>query len=141
MFKNIARMLLLLLPFSGCAGTGESVSTPSPTPESAPAQVSTESPPIPSGWHTIEYGQIALEVPANWTLDGAGPCTGEAIVSPPRARASCPPLPSALIVRSAEGATRTKRSTNEVVVGDFVVRLAGVDGNTTQAVMASVRTR
>lgn len=95
----------------------------------------------PSDWHTVEYGQIAFDVPPGWTLDSADPCTGEAIVSPPRVRTSCPPQPSALIIRSADDSPRKGAPTVQVAVGDFVVRLTGVDAKTAQTIIASVRTR
>jgi len=56
-------------------------------------------------------------------------------------RTSCPPQPSALIIRSTDVSPRTDSSTVQVAVGDFVVRLTGVDAKTAQAIIASVRTR
>lgn len=148
--KVTALLPLAVLLLGGCAanaGPDTLLDPPQPTGAGSPSSETsatedvTEPAPVPNDWHTIEYGQIAFDVPADWTLDNADPCTGEAIVSPPRVRTSCPPQPSALIIRRADGSPRTGASTRQVTSGDFVVRLTGVDAKTAQAIMASVRTR
>jgi len=159
MLTKTAAMLLLVLVAGGCTGSAESDATPdisqetrsttaspavgegSPAPGATPTEAVTGPAPVPNDWHTIEYGQIAFEVPAEWTLDSAQPCTGGAIVAPPRVRTSCPPQPSALIIRGADGSPRTGPSTRQIALGGFVVRLTGVDAKTAQAITASVRTR
>ena len=159
MLTKASAMLLLVLLAGGCTGSAESDATQdisqearsttaspavgegSPAPGATPTEAATGPAPIPSDGHTIEYGQIAFEVPAGWTLDSAEPCTGKAIVAPTRVRTSCPPQPSVLITTSADGSGGAGNSADQVVFGDFVVRVTGVDAKTARAILASVRAR
>lgn len=136
MLRCTAAVLLLVLLASGCSESAEPMTGSSAREAASAAAASTR-----SNWHTIEYGPIALDVPANWALNGDDPCTGQAIVSPPRVRTSCPPLPSALISTTADDASAPNNSAAAVVVDGFLVRLSGVDEKTAQAILASVRTR
>ena len=134
--KTVAVLLSVLLA-SGCSDSAD----PSGARSSAGEAASAEAAGTPSDWHTIEYGRIALDVPSNWSLNGGEPCTGLAIVSPPRFRASCPPRPSALIKTAPDAAPSTDQSAAEVVVDGVLVRLTGVDPKTARTILASVRTR
>ena len=143
MHRNAAASLLLVLLASACSESTEpSSSALSSARETASTEAaSTEVASTPSGWHTIEYSRIALNVPANWTLNSDDPCTGRAIVSPPRVRTSCPPLPSVLISTTTAGASSTGASATDVVVEGFHVSVTGVDAKAAHAILASVRAR
>lgn len=138
MFRSAALVVFAALPLSGCAsapvaptsGGSEQAILGDRARKTETVQATGE-----AGWHTVEYDGVAVEVPSTWGVGAVAPCVGDAIVSPPSVRSSCPPVPSLLFASAVAGGP----SAASVIVGDLVVSVRGVDAATARRILSSVR--